>query len=378
MKRFVVFSIIVIVVCSCDEYRSNVENVLHVNPDSPSVFDVTEIAEFERMIPLETTDKCLIKQIRQVFLVDTFILIWDEDQQRIFAFNDSGKYLHDIGNRGAGPNEYLGMENVLVNQEAQTASILDNRKRMITTYNISGDYVYAEPLPYFAYAFYLSPEGYWIYHSLQGEKYNLLLLHSESKKIVEEYLPAHSFFPLIRSNNFSTNEKGELFFHYPYEDVIYKLDGTKLEPYVRIDFGARKNPYTDIRKEDYSDFVQRNEYAGKIRNVFIYGDRLFFSFIKTYGKENGRVDLYHAFAQLGNTNAIVYMTGMKHAEEITVQPLAELLGLSEGKLIYQLNPNIMNKVLIERIKEMNPMKNALYNNISQESNPILVVYKLKK
>jgi hypothetical protein len=52
----------------------------------------------------------------------------------------------------------------------------------------------------------------------------------------------------------------------------------------------------------------------------------------------------------GNRNAIVYMTEMKHAEEITVQPLAELLGLSDGKLIYQLNPNVINEGLMERIK----------------------------
>jgi hypothetical protein len=375
--KHIVICLFIIFVCSCRENRQAEGRVLHVDPDNLSVFDVTAIAEFEKMIPLETTDECLIKQIRQVFLADSFILVWDEDRQRIFVFNDKGKYLHDIGHRGAGPNEYAGLENIHVNPATQTVSLLDNRKRLIMTYHVSGNLVSSEPLPYYAYAFYPSLEGYWIYHSLQGEKYNLLLLNSETKEIEEKYLPAHSFFPLIRSNNFSTNERNEIFFHYPYEEVLYRIEGTKLNPCLYIDFGSRKNPFRDIRKENYSGFIQRNEYAGKIRNVFMHGDKLFFTFMESYGKENNRVDIYHVFARLEDLSAIVYTTGMKHAEEITVQPLSELLGLSEGRLVYQLNPNIMPDGLIEKIKEMNPVKKALYNNISQESNPILVLYRLK-
>jgi len=92
----------------------------------------------------------------------------------------------------------------------------------------------------------------------------------------------------------------------------------------------------------YSKTFQTLKYDGKIHNVFSYGDNLFFSFSCYPDNEmQGR----YAYINFNSPNPVVYYLKIKHSNELAVQPLPDILGLSKGKLIYQIIPGMHKTVL---------------------------------
>lgn len=59
------------------------------------------------IIKLNTSDECLIGEIKQVSFTDQFIFVSDPYvSQKIFMFDKNGKFVKNIGRQGGGPGEY--------------------------------------------------------------------------------------------------------------------------------------------------------------------------------------------------------------------------------------------------------------------------------
>lgn len=87
------------------------------------------------VVPLETSDSCLISNISSMRYVDNKIFIWDDKQSIIFIFDRSGKALCKINDRGDGPDNYLNIRGFDVSEK---------EKRI---------YVYTYPFYLFKYTF---------------------------------------------------------------------------------------------------------------------------------------------------------------------------------------------------------------------------------
>ena len=61
------------------------------------------------IIPLETTEESIIGEINKLEIVHDTLYILDEDQNMIFLFDKTGKYITRIDDVGRGPQEYLGI-----------------------------------------------------------------------------------------------------------------------------------------------------------------------------------------------------------------------------------------------------------------------------
>lgn len=65
-----------------------------------------EIKEI-KIIPLETTDSCLIGKITHLAVVNDTIIVCDASKaQKVFLYDSAGKFLKAIGSKGCGPGEY--------------------------------------------------------------------------------------------------------------------------------------------------------------------------------------------------------------------------------------------------------------------------------
>lgn len=353
--------------------------VLHIDTKNISILDLNKISTSNTIIPLETTDFNLIKKIGQVFLIDTAVIVWDAGMHNVHVYNNKGKYLYNIGKRGPGANEYIEIEDVYVSHENKTVSIFDNGKRAVHTYKVTGELISLESIPYYAYSFYPAANGYWLFNNAQNkDKYNLFLWNTKDRKIQSGFLPNKNILDIYPTNNFFHDEDKGLFFHYPNEDIIYRIDGEKLEPYLYVDFGPKKNPYTDINSLQYLDCVERNEYIGNINNLYIHGDKLFFQFSEHFGRNNTRIQSYYAYSSISDLKTTLYEVNLKHSENIPISPLPDIIGLSMNKLIFQINPNILNNDrLMELINKM-VQTYGYTTKIDFESNPILIMYELTK
>ncbi|MDR2145646.1 MAG: 6-bladed beta-propeller [Tannerella sp.] len=334
-----------------------------VKAEDETGFDMTKISSFTEMIPLETTSESLIGKIRKVFLTDSAIIIWDSQTKSILSFDKTGKYSHRIGNRGSGPKDYLDISDVLLKENK--IMISDPASRQIIEYDLFGNFISSWRLEYYIYSFYPDEDGFWGINAQQNEKqYYLIYFNRKDNKIDNGYFQGNGriYLPYYITNYFSPNEKtNDVLFHFPYQDMIYKITDKTLEPFLHIDFGNRKNT-----RDIYSKDFQSSEYDGKIHNVYAYGDHLFFSFVCF---PNGEMKIFHVYINLNDSVPTIYWINIKQPSEIVVQPLPEIIGLSRGKLIYQIIPD--REGIVKRL-------NSTFENITfdLESNPILVLYTL--
>ncbi len=271
--------------------------------------------------------------------------------------------------------QYLDVEDIYIDYKKRHILLLDNGKNAVITYDIDGHFVCIDKISYYAYAFYPMADKYFLLNYAQNKlKNNLILVDKETQEITNGFLPTQMNLPVINSNNFFEETIGKVFFHFPYNDMIYKLNNDGLKAYLEIDFGKYKNPI-NMQSANFFDFIKTQEYVGGIHAFYAYREHLFFSFYKYNGTDR-KIDLYHSYVSMSNQKAIVYNYGLKHNEKLPISPLPEIIGLSEGTLIYQINPNILEENLIEKINRSELIKDSDSLVVSSEDNPILVLYEL--
>jgi hypothetical protein len=86
--------------------------------DKGTTMLLSEVAEDITFIPLETSDECLIGDIRSIRFSNDYLVIIDSETDQILLFSKTGRFIRKIGRKGQGPDEYLSPYfSVLVNDE---------------------------------------------------------------------------------------------------------------------------------------------------------------------------------------------------------------------------------------------------------------------
>ena len=69
---------------------------------------LSEVAKSVRVIPLETTEECLLGTDLKIYYGEEYIFVCDQRQPGAFyRFSKDGKFLNKIGCSGEGPEEYI-------------------------------------------------------------------------------------------------------------------------------------------------------------------------------------------------------------------------------------------------------------------------------
>ncbi|WP_262497517.1 6-bladed beta-propeller [Parabacteroides timonensis] len=101
---------IIVLLCllfpSCKE-KSNEskQNILSV-PLKPEELTASTLFKDIKIIPLETSDQCLIKTIGRITEYKDQYYILDTQQSILYCFNKQGSFLYKIDKNGNGPDEY--------------------------------------------------------------------------------------------------------------------------------------------------------------------------------------------------------------------------------------------------------------------------------
>lgn len=81
-----------------------------------SVFDLTDSIT---VVPLHTSDSCLIATINQIEKKKDTLYIYDMLQSAFFCFKTNGSYLFKISDKGNGPEEYQHIEHFSVSETGE-------------------------------------------------------------------------------------------------------------------------------------------------------------------------------------------------------------------------------------------------------------------
>ena len=96
---------------SSDKYVPNEGlNEILIDPEVVEEYlDLSEILQDSiEIIPLETTEQCLISDIKQIELYKDKIFVSDKGNAKIFVFTTTGHFLNSLGRQG------MGLVNTLV------------------------------------------------------------------------------------------------------------------------------------------------------------------------------------------------------------------------------------------------------------------------
>ena len=119
------------------EYLSKVDDVKEYEDDK-----LSSILESFDIVPLETNDAALLAEPYCIVLRDNYIYILDIKMSgnEIHLYDSDGKYIRHIGQKGQGPNDYLGGLHIAVNGKGML-SLPDRIRSEIINYTQEGEFV---------------------------------------------------------------------------------------------------------------------------------------------------------------------------------------------------------------------------------------------
>jgi hypothetical protein len=141
------FLLILIISCSLKKHEESNDKLIHVNMESQldsrnkdkkslSVFIDTVI-----YLPLESIPNSYLGKIRDVILYkDNYYVL---DNSNLFKFNNTGKFVCQIGKRGRGPGEHRAIGDIIIKND----TIFMN-SGSIMTYDINGNFLEKYPYPF--------------------------------------------------------------------------------------------------------------------------------------------------------------------------------------------------------------------------------------
>lgn len=92
---------------------------------------------------LEYTPDCIIGRLQQLLVNDDYIFVVNYRPNVVYMFDRSGKFIRQIGKLGRGPQEYLSIQNIDVNQDQQEITVYDAKLGRAMTYNYAGKFLRA-------------------------------------------------------------------------------------------------------------------------------------------------------------------------------------------------------------------------------------------
>lgn len=247
--------IVVLFLCNCKSPESSEAIIVKYNSylSAPLAFEnyLSDIA----VVPLETTDQCLISSVQRVELIDSLVIIGDADN--IFLFNTDGKFISRIGRQGRGAGEYLTHSGFFVN--GGNIVVLDPNNGKLNQYDFSGKYISSESLPdgVSAWGYCAMPAGddevliFNQFNPLNNMTYTVMDMNKpeDSRDLYLTYDPIKLNFAYSFANHPMTRSGNAIHLTMPLDNTLYEYSGGAISPKYTIDTPQELIPKEDMARE---------------------------------------------------------------------------------------------------------------------------------
>lgn len=407
MKSFckiVIFATFVVTVCfACSDYDENyyeyidIESAL-IDIDELSVADIGESVSY---VPLETTEESLIGKRAYVRILKNKLLVGSYQQPIKMFDKRTGKFIRTIGNIGQGANEYTLQHNIPVFWIDEEAEIIYVQKEgnQVLRYDINGNSLnninLPDSFPPLTTVSQIATENkLYVYKQTLFNKldYKILMYDIPNKEIHNFFLnedeiissdfsqtpiifPGFGNIPVSTSCSIFSLKGDRMAFFYTedpclwvfdkniyfkehFNDTIYQVSDNVIEPRFVFNLGYRHCNYEDRYK------IEGSQNKITIDFVLEGKESLFFVFQKNY------YNLQEAKTYWGAYN--------KKSKSLKVTDKLYLIDPVSGINIHSLQTSTSDGQLVGLIEATSYMENVNSENIfniSEDSNPVVVVVK---
>lgn len=300
MKLFLFLFILQIVIISCvtkqKETQSN-SNFLIVDLDNIKTKETVKASDFfknPKSIILETNEKSLIGDIKQIYINDNRIVVFDNSKNlSVLVFDLDGTFSHKIGELGRGAGEYISISDFTVDDKKDEIYLLDSEDAKVKKYNLStGKFINSIPINSKRASMHIQYQDNCLYvdANIKSDEQSLLYqIDQETGGEVASWLDAdrynqgwmerftmdHSFF---LSRNADAVKYAQIFM-----DTVVSIHDNIISPFmvVKSDKWVKRdellNAYNKYGIEAYQIMEKQNKKYGII-NLIKTNDGLFFQY----------------------------------------------------------------------------------------------------
>lgn len=242
--------------------------------------DGASLIEESSFITLSTTDPDgLFSSLDQLMFAEDTLIIYNNDQQKIFFYDKEGNFLHAIHKRGKGPGEYLFANDILYQDGLY---ILDGGTSRIHRYSLSRAWLGSQPYDRrtSGTSFAKNDSAFIFYRNGKGSRQieapqNFASFSVDSLRIIDSaslIVPEIQNRGLYTSNPFSRYQN-EIYALPPFEDVIYRMDADgKIDSafLIEVPQGQRLTEEPDFMNTEIKEreFMRAQQ---SFQSIYFYG-----------------------------------------------------------------------------------------------------------
>jgi hypothetical protein len=383
--KILVFVIICVTAYSCGNKTSSHKEVIHIDideyiSDEPLVF--SEIFSGFHIIPLETSEDCIINQINNIKIIRDTIYVFDKNAKSVFIFSKQGRFISKISRIGRGPGEFIQPSDFDVKRDA--ILIFDYSSKKINAYDKIGNFIYDLNLKDRFSSFITTDDNVLAYKPFPAGNTSakddyLLYQYNTDGKIIwkavkySDFLQGPKVIQSLDGGNFFMTEN-DIKFYMNFCTTIFSIKEQNIKPYIILNSVKHKLTKDDLKNykiEEISTFITAN--PDKLSKISGYSENDNIAFIKF----NIGVSEYYTFYYF-KTQKI--SCNSRYMDDLTII-YPNLFKISGNQLIAYIHSSRVSAfkelIVTEKVKVEDDLKSEILK-ATDFDNPILILYDLRE
>ncbi|OUN65994.1 MULTISPECIES: 6-bladed beta-propeller [Butyricimonas] len=333
-----------------------------------------------KLIPLETRDSVIIGKIDKAILYkDQIYIATFHRDQAVYIFNLQGKFLHKINTIGRGPEEYLQLSDIFIDENNQTLNLLSRIDAKLLTYDINNlNIIKSSPLPKAFYKMislkdrYLGHSGN--YTQDKDEPYNLWDMDLDFRIINKAIVIDPRWESKMANIRPLSTYQDTIFYITPTDFNIYQYDGKKVSISHSVNFGKYQLPSEQISYDEYKKYCLSPYYITAIR-IFQETPNYYLYWVVESGQD--RLCVYNKKNQESTICELTPYSGKYFIS------FGDIIDITQKHIITSVEASEMNEYLKgyneyvnfekEYPEQIHRMRKELPD-IKEDDNPCIVVY----
>lgn len=277
MKKLIVIVFCCFFLCcrdSADKENGTAENLTTVTIVPQEPFPVAKFIEDIRVLPLESDGKHLIGAVDNLLFTRERIVVSDQRLSKcVYIFDYDGKIKAVIDRQGRGPGEYISPSYTTLTPDSSRIAIYDNFGSKVLFFDLEGRFLEHKEVSFWFNKFEYIDKDHVVCTTygaddpglkkadMQG---NLMIFTDGDFRIETGGLrnmygerPNFPFLPELKKIN------GDVFLTPAFSDTVYKVGTGSLEPYYHVDIsaiGGVTHMDAGISRDEYEDLVDHNNF----------------------------------------------------------------------------------------------------------------------
>lgn len=398
MRGYIVLLSFLYLSCSETKFVSN-DAVYTIDLDKGQMKEKESFSSLFKaagVIVLEITDNSLLGKIDKIDFIDDSLYVLERGKG-LFLFNRKGKFIRRIGDKGVGLGEYISPIDISVDAENKKLYLLDSQTQTVLKYSAHGDYessfkidnkkMFCTRIQYYNGKLYTNLYTY-------GEAENKFLLSEvdiKDGKRTSFWLDAVQYNKgwndlfIANQQPFISSYAGKPKFYQLFMDTIFEIGQEGIQPYIVF---QSKNFVT----KDFLDFQKETRKAskifsdlnstGKIYNLCNYLESEKYIYFNYYRGDN----LYICFYDKLHKSVCVtkdVKNDLFYVDDEGTQLFPNFISFDEERAYsIEMNNDFSRNMLLKDIQDNRINRNVenieAFQNISEDSNPVIIYYEFKK